>query len=124
MDILNQMEDRTLDAGDNVGESGTHSIITWLQNRRLMWIPVLAVVLVIALILGLTFAFNSSNDEEPTDDVSRSESPVPQPSEEPDETLDSDGDGIPDVVETEGGRYQAERPTARIRTMPTPIQTA
>lgn len=96
------MKNRTLDAGGNVGESGTHSIITWLKNRRLMWIPVLAVVLVIALILGLTFAFNSSNDEEPADDVSRSESPVPQPSEEPDETLDSDGDGIPDVVETAG----------------------
>lgn len=96
------MKNRTLDAGDNVGESGTHSIITWLQNRRQMWIPALAVVLVVALIIGLTFAFNSSNDEEPADDVSRSESPVLKPSEEPDETLDSDGDGIPDVVELAG----------------------
>lgn len=96
------MEDRTLDAGNNVGESGPHRLITWLQNRRLMWIPALAVVLVVALIIGLTFAFNSSNDEEPTDDVSRSESPVLKPSEEPDETLDSDGDGIPDVVELTG----------------------
>lgn len=96
------MENRTLDAGGSAGESGTHRLITWLQNRRLMWIPALAVLLVVALIIGLTFAFNSSNDEEPTDDVSRSESPVLKPSEEPDETLDSDGDGIPDVVELAG----------------------
>ncbi|ALC04872.1 hypothetical protein CDES_02050 [Corynebacterium deserti GIMN1.010] len=101
------MKNRTLDAGDNVGESGAHSIITWLQSRRLMWIPLLAAVLVIALILGLTFAFNSSNDEEPIDDVSRGKSPVPQHSEEPDETLDSDGDGIPDVVEFTGWKVSS-----------------
>lgn len=97
------MDNRKFEADEKTAVSGQQGIADWLQNKQLLWISALAVLLVIALIIGLIIVPTSSEDEEPQQEVmTSSEAPEPEPSEEPEVILDSDGDGIPDEVEIAG----------------------
>lgn len=96
------MENRKSDAHKKSEASSSRDVATLLKNERLVWIPALAVLVILALIVGLMVATDPSDDEEPAPEAISSETSAPQPSEEPDETLDSDGDGLPDLVEIKG----------------------
>lgn len=90
------MENRKFEVEQDTGVSN------W-QNKKLLWISALAVLLVVALVIGLIVAPNSAEEEKQTDATSSTvRMPESDPTEELEEVADSDGDGIPDEVEIAG----------------------
>lgn len=100
------MENREFEVDEEAADSRGQHIVGWLQANRLVWIPAIAVLLVAALATGLIITLNSSEDEEPQQEVITSLEAPEEPIEEADITLDSDQDGIPDLVEIAGWKTE------------------
>lgn len=96
------MENREFEVDEEAADSKGQHIVGWLQANRLVWVPAIAVLLVVALATGLIITLNSSEDEEPQEEVTTNLEAPEGTIEEADIILDSDQDGIPDLVEIAG----------------------